>query len=118
MVGQALPAATPVRTPPHRPASHELENHWVGEVTCLQTPALRDQLMASLQTLGGAAIRLNVALVTKIDATGIALLIAANNRAAGVGRRFILVDSAGPVSQELMRLHLIQNFIITQVVSA
>lgn len=118
MVSQARPIRAPVRPPPHRPTSQELATQWVGDVTCVQTPALRDILYAALETLSGAAIKLDVTGVTAIDATGVALLIGVNNRAAGMGRRFVLIDKGGPVSRELMRRHLIQHFNVTQVVSA
>ena len=67
---------------------------------------------------GERRVRLDVREVTSIDAAGVAVLVGARHRAEALGRTFVLVDSAGPVTQALQRLHLLPAFLVTQVVSA
>lgn len=113
------PGAVPsVQKAPRRPRSDELETSWAGPVTWRETTGLRDHLYDLLATLGGTAVRLNVRKVTEIDAAGVALLLGANTRAAATGRRLVLIDTAGPVTQALSRMHMHSRFTITQVIGA
>ena len=99
-----------------RPDSHE--DAWEGAVTAEVTAALRDRLAALISTPGGTSVRLDVRAVTSIDAAGVAVLVGARRAAQAAGLTFILVDSGGPVTQTLQRMHLLPAFLVTQVVSA
>jgi anti-anti-sigma factor len=91
---------------------------WEGAVTVDVTAGLRDRLFAMLRTPGASSARLDVRGVTSIDSAGVAVLIGARRRARSAGRTFVLVDSEGPVTRALQRLHLLPAFLVTQVVSA
>ncbi len=91
---------------------------WHGPVTSAETPLLREQLFDLLDASDGTSLRLDVRGVTSIDRSGTALLIGARNRAAAGGRMFVLVDSAGPVSHALSRLHLLTTFLVTEMVQS
>jgi anti-anti-sigma regulatory factor len=91
---------------------------WAGGVTWRETTQLRELLFDALEVEGFTGVRLDVSGVLVIDQTGIGLLIGANHRAAATGRRFILIDSGGPVTAALQRMHLIRDFTITQLVAA
>jgi anti-anti-sigma regulatory factor len=89
---------------------------WDGPVTWRETSGLREELFGLLDASAGTSVRLDVRGVTSIDRFGTALLVGARNRAAASGRTFVLVDSAGVVSQALSRLHLLTTFLVTEVV--
>jgi anti-anti-sigma regulatory factor len=96
----------------------KIETTWHGAVTSHETPALREQLFSLLDSAGGTSLRVDVRGVTAIDRSGIAVLIGARRRAAATGRTFVLIDSGGPVSTELRRMHVLDSFLVTQVVPA
>jgi anti-anti-sigma regulatory factor len=96
----------------------KIETIWHGAVTSQETPALREQLFALLDSASGTSLRVDVRAVTAIDRSGIAVLIGARRRAAATGRTFVLIDSGGPVSKELRRMHVLDSFLVTQVVPA
>jgi anti-anti-sigma factor len=91
---------------------------WLGSVTSRETPRLREQLFDLLDRAGGTSLWLDVRKVTAVDHAGIGLLISARRRATKAGRNFILVDSAGPVTQALSRLHLLTSFHITERIAS
>ena len=95
----------------------EPEPSWAGAVTWRQTDSLRDELFRLLQAPGTMEVRLDVRAVTSIDAAGIGVLVGANHRAAAAGRRMVLIDSNGPVTATLSRLHLLGQFHVTQVIA-
>ena len=101
-----------------RSFSHAELDTWQGAVTSEVTAVLRDRLYALLWAPGGTSVRLDVREVTSIDAAGVAVLVGARHRAEALGRTFVLVDSGGPVTEALQRLHLLPAFLVTQVVSA
>jgi anti-anti-sigma regulatory factor len=94
----------------------EVAHRWSGAVTTHETPALREELYRLLDSPGCTAVRLHVDSVTEIDHFGVALLIGANHRAGACGVRLILVDKAGPVTEALARVHVLQQFLVTQVI--
>jgi anti-anti-sigma factor len=94
------------------------EISWQGAVTWRDTPGLRDQLLELLNTSESTSLRIDVRQVTSIDNSGVALLVRANRQAAATGRMFVLIDSAGAVSQALSRMHLLTAFLVTEVVQA
>ena len=95
-----------------------IETAWHGAVTGQETPALREQLFDLMDTSGATSLRVDVRGVTSIDRSGIAVLIGAKHRAAATGKTFVLIDSGGPVSQALRRMHALESFLVTQVVPA
>ncbi len=101
-----------------RLSADKIETAWRGAVTSQETPELREWLFDLLDAPGGTSLRVDVRGVTSIDRSGIGVLIGANHRAAAAGRTFVLIDSGGPVSQALRRIHLLDSFLVTQVVSA
>ena len=106
----------PVITRRHGP--ERIRCAWQGPVTARETPELREQLFQLLDVPGSTGVRLDVRGVTTIDTFGTALLVGARNRAAASGRMFVLVDSAGPVSAALSRLHLLPTFLVTEMVQS
>jgi len=101
-----------------RLSAHTIETIWAGAVTWRETPALRERLFDLLKTDGGTSLRVDVRGVTSIDRFGIAVLIGAKHRAAAAGRTFVLVDTGGPVSRALMSMHVLDSFLVTQLVPA
>jgi anti-anti-sigma factor len=99
-------------------SADKIETAWWGAVTSRETPELRERLFDLLDTPGATSLRVDVRGVTSIDRSGIGVLIGANHRAAATGRTFVLIDSGGPVSQALRRTHLLDSFLVTQVVPA
>ena len=97
-----------------RRSAGRIQVAWHGPVTSLETPRLRERLFELLDASGGTSLRLDVRGVTAIDRSGTALLVGARNRTTATGRMFVLVDSAGLVSQALSRLHLLATFLVTQ----
>jgi anti-anti-sigma regulatory factor len=96
----------------------KIKTVWRGAVTWRETPALRERLSDLLETPGGTSLRVDVRGVTSIDQSGIAVLTGANDRAAATGRTFVLIDAGGPVSQALRQMHLLNSFLVTQLVPA
>jgi len=90
---------------------------WVGAVTSQTTATLRDALFDALRVVGLIGVRLDVREVTSIDRSGIALLIGTNRRAATAGRRFVIVDNDGPVTRALAEMHVLRDFLITEVIT-
>ena len=88
---------------------------WAGEVTWRETAELREALFDLLETPGQCGPSLDVRAVTKIDRTGVALLIGANHRASALGRPLSLVDAYGPVTRKLSDLRMLGDFDVTQV---
>jgi anti-anti-sigma regulatory factor len=87
-------------------------------VTWRETAQLRERLFDEFEASGSTGVRLDVRRVQNIDQTGVALLIGANHRATAAGRRLVLIDANGPVTAALARMHMIPDFVITQVISA
>jgi anti-anti-sigma regulatory factor len=94
----------------------ELSLVWSGAVTAHRVPQLREDLYRQLESPGCMRIRLHVDQVTAIDEHGIALLIGANHRAAAAGLSFVLIDTGGPVTKALARIHVLNGFLVTQVI--
>lgn len=86
-----------------------------GEVTWRETAGLREALFDLLEAPGQERVSLDVRAVTRIDRTGVALLIGANHRAAALGLRFTLLDAHGPVTRVLSDLRMLDDFEVTQV---
>lgn len=86
-----------------------------GEVTWRETSGLREALFDLLEAPGQDGLSLDVRAVTRIDRTGVALLIGANHRAAALGHRFTLLDEYGPVTRVLSGLRMLGDFDVTQV---
>jgi anti-anti-sigma regulatory factor len=99
-------------------AENEPEHAWPAEVTWREVSKLRDELFDILERPDCTGVRLDVRAVRTIDNTGVGLLIGANHRAAAMGRRLVLIDRNGPVSASLARLHMLRNFLVTQIVPA
>jgi anti-anti-sigma regulatory factor len=87
---------------------------WVGEVTWRQVAELREVLFDEMDACE-CGLCLDVRLVTEIDRTGIALLIGANHFAHSMGRPLVLLDESGPVSDALVRAHVMADFRMTAV---
>jgi anti-anti-sigma factor len=100
------------------PRQHEADFAWTGDVTWHVTADLRDALFDQLEAPGRPGVRLDVRGVSSIDKTGVALLIGANHRAAARGRRLELVDTDGPVTRALAAMHLLRDFVVTQLIGA
>jgi len=96
------------------PSEHEQDCVWVGDVTWRQTGDLREALFDHFEVPDSTGVRLDVRAVTALDRTTIALLIAANHRAAARGRRLLLIDNGGLVSAALSALHLHEDFLVVQ----
>ena len=92
----------------------ERASAWTGDVTWREVPAHREALFDDLEAAGSVGVRLDVRDVTVLDRTGIALLIGANHRAFARGERLVLIDSGGPVTAALSRMHMIGDFQIVQ----
>jgi len=86
---------------------------WIGEVTWRQAAELREQLFDEMDH-HETGVCVDVRLVTEIDRIGVALLIGANLRGKAIGRPLSLLDANGPVSDELTRTRLINEFTLTQ----
>jgi anti-anti-sigma regulatory factor len=86
-----------------------------GEVIWRETAALREALFDLLEAPGHDGLTLDVRAVTRIDRTGVALLIGANHRAAALGHPFTLIDAHGPVTRVLSGLRMLGDFEVTQV---
>ena len=91
---------------------------WSGAVTWRDVADKREALFDQLEVPGSSGVRVDVSAVSSIDATGIALLVGANHRAAATGRLLILIDSDGPVSRALARKHLLRDFLVTTRITA
>ena len=88
---------------------------WAGEVTWRETAGLREALFDLLEAPGQGRVSLDVRAVTRIDRTGVALLIGANHRAAALGRPLSLVDAHGPVTRKLSGLGMLGDFEVAQI---
>jgi len=86
---------------------------WVGEVTWRQVAELRESLFDEMDQ-HDTELCVDVRLVTEIDRIGVALLIGANLRAKAIGRPLSLLDANGPVTVELTRARLINEFTMTE----
>lgn len=86
-----------------------------GDVTWRETAGLREALFDLLEAPGQGGLSLDVRAVTRIDRTGVALLIGVNHRAAALGRPFTLLDAHGPVTRMLSDLRMLDDFDVTQV---
>lgn len=89
-----------------------------GEITWRVTATLRERLFDELEVDGVTGLRLDVREVSSIDRNGVALLVGLNHRAAVAGRGLILIDRNGPVTKALAAMHLLRNFVVTDVVTA
>jgi len=88
---------------------------WVGEMGWRGAAEVRESLFDELEGHPDALLRLDVRAVSSIDRVGIAMLIGANWRARALGRRLVLIDSFGPVTAGLSRLHALEDFEMVQV---
>ena len=100
------------------PRQHESDCAWTGDVSWHVTADLREALFDQLEAPGRTTLRLDVRGVSSIDRTGVALLIGANHRAAARGRRLELVDTDGPVTRALAAVHMLRDFVVTQLIGA
>jgi anti-anti-sigma factor len=102
--------------PPRRQTgSDEPTCTWPAEVNWQTVFGLREDLFSLLDKPDCIGVRVDVRSVTSIDSTGVGLLFAASRRATELGRRMILIDTNGPVSDALARVHLLHHFLVKQV---
>ncbi len=97
------------------PGRHTHRATWSGDVTWRQVPDLREALFDALEEVDCDELRLDVRGVAAIDVPGLALLIGANYRATATGRRLVLVDADGPVTEALTSRRMLADFSLTQV---
>ena len=93
---------------------HEEVAVWGGDITWRDVAERREALFDCLEAADSLGVTLDVREVTSIDRTGVALLIGANHRAFATGRRMVILDSYGPVTSALARMHLLGSFVVTQ----
>ena len=90
----------------------------IGNTTWGYTAGLRDFLFDLVEQPGCDVLELDVHDVTTIDRNGVALLIGLNLRANAIGHTLVLIDAHGPVSTELDRLGLTDDFTVNVEPSA
>jgi hypothetical protein len=93
----------------------ERQATWAGDISWRHLSERREALFDDLEAADSCGVSLDVRRVTSIDRPCVALLIGANYRAGATGRRLVVIDSYGPVTQALARMNLIGNFLVTQI---
>lgn len=85
---------------------------WAGGVTWRHTAALREQIFDLLEEPAILQLFLDVSSVDRIDRTGVALLVGANQWAAAMNRQLVLIDRSGLITTALTDAKVRDDFVI------